>query len=82
MIDPVRPLAETGHLDRFYIGGAWVTPDGRETGSVVDPSTEAAIAEIPLGSAGDVESAVQAAQRAFRASRRRNGLRSCPASIR
>ena len=65
MIDPVRPLAETGHLDRFYIGGAWVTPDGRETGSVVDPSTEAAIAEIPLGSAGDVESAVQAAQRAF-----------------
>ena len=65
MIDPVRPLAETGHLDRFYIGGAWVTPDGRETASVVDPSTEAAIAEIPLGSAGDVESAVQAAQRAF-----------------
>ena len=65
MTDPVRHLAQTGHLDRFYIDGAWVKALGRERAEVVDPATETVIAEIPLGSISDTDHAVQAARRAF-----------------
>jgi aldehyde dehydrogenase (NAD+) len=65
MTDPVRHLTEAGHLGRFYIGGAWCEPEGRDRTSVVNPATEAIIANIPLGSEADVERAVRAARRAF-----------------
>ena len=65
MTDPVRHLAQTGHLDRFYIDGAWVKPQGRERAEVVDPATETVIAEIPLGSMSDTDHAVRAARKAF-----------------
>jgi aldehyde dehydrogenase (NAD+) len=65
MTDPVQHLRENGRLDRFYIDGYWREPDGRDRASVVNPATEAAIADISLGSSADVEAAVSAARRAF-----------------
>ena len=65
MSDPIRHLTEAGHLGRFYIGGAWCEPEGRDRTSVVNPATEAVIANIALGSEADVERAVRAARRAF-----------------
>jgi aldehyde dehydrogenase (NAD+) len=53
-------------LFKFYINGAWVAPqETLRTHEVIDPSTEAVAARIALGSAADVDRAVQAAQAAF-----------------
>ncbi|KVZ32668.1 aldehyde dehydrogenase [Burkholderia multivorans] len=62
---PVRHLMQAGRLDRFYIDGDWVVPDGGDRFAVVSPSTEDTLCEIPLGSARDADRAVQAARRAF-----------------
>jgi aldehyde dehydrogenase (NAD+) len=53
------------HALQFYIDGAWVAPAGDTRLAVIDPSTQAAFAEIALGDARDVERAVAAAKRAF-----------------
>ncbi|KAB0677560.1 aldehyde dehydrogenase family protein [Aureimonas leprariae] len=51
---------------RFFIDGSWVEPVRRQaTLPVIDPSTEEPYAEIALGSAADVDRAVEAARRAF-----------------
>ncbi|TNC16203.1 aldehyde dehydrogenase family protein [Methylobacterium terricola] len=65
MTDPLRHLTEAGRLGRFYVDGAWRDPSGREGAAVINPATEAAIAEIALGDEADVEAAVTAARRAF-----------------
>ena len=53
-------------LLKFYINGTWVDPqETLRTHEVIDPSTEAAVARIALGSAADVDAAVKAAQAAF-----------------
>ncbi len=51
---------------RFYIDGRWAEPvhPGDEI-VVVDPATEEEVARVAAASAADVESAVQAAHRAF-----------------
>jgi len=51
--------------DKFYIGGAWVEPDGADTLDVINPATEEPVGEIVLGSQADVERAVAAAGSAF-----------------
>ncbi len=51
--------------DALYVGGAWVTPDGRETLEVVEASTEQPLATIPAGTAADARRAVSAARAAF-----------------
>ena len=61
----VEHVAQSGHLDRLFIDGAWVQSQGHGRASVIDPSTEEPVAEIALGSAQDVEKAVAAARRAF-----------------
>jgi aldehyde dehydrogenase (NAD+) len=61
----VEHFAESGHLDRLFIDGEWVLPQGQGRAQVVDPSTEEPVAQIALGSAQDVEKAVAAARRAF-----------------
>ena len=61
----VKHFSESGHLDRLFIEGEWVLPQGRGRASVIDPSTEEPVAQIALGSALDVEKAVAAARRAF-----------------
>ncbi|AQR73833.1 aldehyde dehydrogenase family protein [Sphingomonas sp. LM7] len=48
-----------------YIDGVWVESDGGTRHEVINPATEAAITEITLGSAADVDKAVAAAKRAF-----------------
>jgi betaine-aldehyde dehydrogenase len=62
---PVRHLLEAGRLERFFIDGDWVAPDGGGRFAVVCPSTEDTLCEIPLGSARDADRAVQAARHAF-----------------
>ncbi|CAI8858002.1 aldehyde dehydrogenase family protein [Pseudomonas sp. IT-P176] len=49
----------------FYIDGAWVRPHGETVETVVNPSTEQAVARIILGDAQDVDRAVSAARQAF-----------------
>lgn len=54
------------HAQEFYIDGRWVSPrPGRATHHVIDPVTEEPLGELALGSAEDVDAAVQAAQTAF-----------------
>ncbi len=62
---PIERLAGAGRLDRVYIGGEWVWPIGQVRSAVIDPATEEPVAEIALGSAQDVATAVAAARRAF-----------------
>lgn len=61
----IERLTSAGHLDRIFIGGEWVLPSRQVRTSVIDPSTEEAVAEIALGSAQDAAAAVAAARRAF-----------------
>lgn len=62
---PLRHLKEAGRLDRFFIDGDWVLPDGGDRFAVVCPSTEDTLCDIPLGNARDADRAVQAARSAF-----------------
>ena len=54
-------------LDRtaFFIGGQWVSADGREPIAVIDPATEEQVAAVPAGTPEDVDAAVAAARGAF-----------------
>ncbi len=50
---------------KFYIDGAWVDPVAPKTLDVINPATEGVAGRISLGSAADVDKAVQAARKAF-----------------
>ncbi|KRP45172.1 aldehyde dehydrogenase family protein [Pseudomonas poae] len=50
---------------KFYIYGQWVDTQSGNTLEVIDPSTEQAFISIAVGNAADVDSAVDAAARAF-----------------
>jgi aldehyde dehydrogenase (NAD+) len=50
---------------KFYIDGAWVDPAAPKSLDVINPATEAVAGRISLGSAVDVDRAVQAARKAF-----------------
>lgn len=58
-------MVDQAHLDRLFIGGQWVEPAGQGKISVVSPTTEQVIAEVPLGSREDVDRAVAAARKAY-----------------
>jgi aldehyde dehydrogenase (NAD+) len=49
----------------FYIDGRWVAPARPNTLEVINPADEQPFAVISLGSAADVDKAVEAARRAF-----------------
>lgn len=49
----------------FYVDGCWIEPVAARTLDVINPTTEAAIGRISLGSPADVDKAVAAAARAF-----------------
>jgi malonate-semialdehyde dehydrogenase (acetylating)/methylmalonate-semialdehyde dehydrogenase len=59
----------TVSLVSFYINGAWERPDGnkdgRSGGTIVNPATGAAIAEVPYADASVVDRAVRSAHEAF-----------------
>jgi aldehyde dehydrogenase (NAD+) len=50
---------------KFYINGEWVAPLQPKPFDVINPATEEPVAQISLGSAGDVDRAVAAAKAAF-----------------
>jgi aldehyde dehydrogenase (NAD+) len=50
---------------QFYIDGEWVDPVEPRTMDVVNPATEEVYGRISIGSAADVDKAVEAASRAF-----------------
>ncbi len=50
---------------KFYIGGKWIEPVGRDTLDVLNPATEEVAGKITLGNADDVDAAVAAARSAF-----------------
>jgi aldehyde dehydrogenase (NAD+) len=53
------------NLNRFFIGGKWIEPAGNARIDVINPSTEAPVASIAVGTAKDVDFAVRAARDAF-----------------
>jgi aldehyde dehydrogenase (NAD+) len=53
------------NLGRFYIDGAWITPQSSQMFPVLNPATEQQVGEIVLGNTDDVDIAVAAAHRAF-----------------
>lgn len=53
--------------NKIYIDGHWVPSTGTEVLQVVNPATEQVIAQVPRGTAEDVERAAQAASAAFAA---------------
>jgi aldehyde dehydrogenase (NAD+) len=61
----IERLANAGRLGRIFIDGQWVLPAGQERSAVIDPATEERVADIALGNAQDVATAVAAARRAF-----------------
>src|SRR5271168_3536080 len=48
-----------------YVGGEWVESSGRESFDVTNPATLEKLGSVPVGTAADVEAAVQAAKKAF-----------------
>ena len=50
---------------QLYINGEWVSPDGKGTIDVINPSTEEVIGSVPVSSRTDVDLAVAAAKAAF-----------------
>jgi aldehyde dehydrogenase (NAD+) len=50
---------------KFFIDGNWVAPLGGQVIPVINPASEEVIGHITLGTAADVDRAVQAARRAF-----------------
>ncbi|PMS16711.1 aldehyde dehydrogenase family protein [Trinickia dabaoshanensis] len=65
MTSPISHLMQAGRLERFFIDGAWVTPESADRIAVISPSTEETICDIALGDERDVERAVRAARKAF-----------------
>ena len=53
-------------LDKFYINGSWVTPKNSELMDIINPANEAVIGQVALGSPADVDTAVAAANEAFK----------------
>lgn len=52
-------------LDKHYIDGKWVTPEGAGFRDVINPATEEVSGKMVLGTAADVDAAVAAAKNAF-----------------
>ena len=50
---------------KFYIDGQWVDPIEHTVGTTINPATEEPSGKIALGTAADVDRAVQAARKAF-----------------
>ncbi|HUB77407.1 MAG TPA: CoA-acylating methylmalonate-semialdehyde dehydrogenase [Bryobacteraceae bacterium] len=55
----------TVSLVSFYVNGNWERPGGRPGGTIINPATGTAIAEVPYADASDVDRAVRAAHEAF-----------------
>ncbi|UKA55213.1 aldehyde dehydrogenase [Arthrobacter sp. FW305-BF8] len=52
-------------VDKFLIGGQWVTPSSRERFPVIDSGTEQELMRVAVANAGDMSRAISAAREAF-----------------
>ncbi len=52
-------------LDKFYVDGSWIQPEGNELLDVINPANEQICAQVIQGSSVDVDRAVSAASAAF-----------------
>ena len=57
-----------------YVGGEWIAPGTDRLLDVFNPATQDVLARVPLSTAGDLETAVQAAREAFPAWRSRSTI--------
>ena len=53
------------HMEKFYIGGAWVTPHSSARMGVENPATEEIVAQVALGDMVDIDAAIASAKAAF-----------------
>lgn len=53
------------NMDKFYIGGAWVSPQSADTHPLYNPANEQRTCDIPMANVADVDAAVSAAKSAF-----------------
>ncbi len=53
------------HPDKFFIGGKWIDPQGKESIEIVSPVSEEVIATVPAAGEADVDVAVEKARAAF-----------------
>lgn len=51
--------------DKLFIGGHWVSPEGRERFEIRSPTTEEVIGHAPAASVADIHRAVEAARNCF-----------------
>jgi 1-pyrroline dehydrogenase len=58
-------MSTTLRRHEMFIGGRWVPGEGREVQEIVNPATGKVIAEVPKGTAEDVNLAVRAARDAY-----------------
>ncbi|WP_345568197.1 aldehyde dehydrogenase family protein [Streptomyces plumbiresistens] len=65
-----RVTSILGHPGKMLIGGEWVAASTGETLVTSDPGTGRVLADVPLGSAEDVDRAVREARQAFATWRR------------
>ena len=67
--DPVVPIRggrhELGDQHKMFVGGEFVDSISGETMEVLNPATGEVIAEVPRGTAEDVDRAVAAAEKAW-----------------
>ena len=52
-------------INKFYINGKWVTPNGSEIIDIYNPATEEKVGQVVSGNEDDVNAAVHAANNAF-----------------
>lgn len=58
----------------LYIAGEWITGGGRRTETVINPATGKSLGELPHATTADLDRALDASQRAFRAWRQVNQI--------
>jgi aldehyde dehydrogenase (NAD+) len=63
----LQGLQARGRLEQMFIGGSWRPAEGATRVPIVDPSTEEPMAELTLGTVGELNAAATAARQAFAA---------------
>lgn len=54
-----------GKQQKMFIGGEWVEASDKQTSDVIEPSTGGFLTRVPMGTAADLDRAVQAARAQF-----------------
>lgn len=49
----------------LFIGGEWISAEGRDTAAVINPATESEIGRVPLATSADLDHALEVARLSF-----------------